>query len=120
MDYIPIVSSAATFTLRFPLAAGGERQTDDILNAGTRIQRFWLAATRLGLALQPVMAILVFADYGQRGLPFTANQAVAPKHNDWPNNFTKSSRRRRQTSSSWVGLESLCPGWVSAARFVNQ
>ncbi|HVZ09839.1 ThiF family adenylyltransferase [Rhodopila sp.] len=64
MDYGPILSSAGVFTLRFP--AGGPTDTTAVLNAGRHIQRFWLTATRLGLAIQPAMAVLIFAHYGEQ------------------------------------------------------
>jgi hypothetical protein len=79
MDYIPILSSAAAFTLRFPASGQEGRKIEDLLEAGVRIQRFWLTVARLGLAMQPAMAVLIFADYGQKGLPFTADAAVRAK-----------------------------------------
>ncbi len=69
MDYLPILSSAAAFTLRFPTDTA--HSIDALIEAGVHIQRFWLTAARLGLAMQPAMALLVFADYGQKDLPFT-------------------------------------------------
>jgi molybdopterin/thiamine biosynthesis adenylyltransferase/nitroreductase len=77
MDYVPILSSAAAFTLRFP--AGSQRGTEELLQAGECIQRFWLTAARHGLALQPAMAVLIFADYGQKATPFTTDAAVLAK-----------------------------------------
>jgi hypothetical protein len=38
-----------------------------------------LTAARLGLALQPAMAVLIFADYGQCELPFTKDATVRAK-----------------------------------------
>jgi sulfur-carrier protein adenylyltransferase/sulfurtransferase len=77
MDYLPILSSAAAFAVRIP--ADGVRSIDGLLEVGVHIQRFWLTAARLGLALQPAMALLVFADYGQKDLPFTAASALRIK-----------------------------------------
>ena len=79
MDYVPILSSAAAFTLRFPTAAQVRRETADLLEAGARIQRFWLTAAHLGLALQPALAVLIFAHYGQSELPFSKDAAVFAK-----------------------------------------
>src|SRR5262249_25072287 len=42
-----------------------------LLQAGSRIQRFWLTATKLGLAVQPCLATLAFAHYGKTSAPFT-------------------------------------------------
>ncbi len=79
MDYVPILSSAAAFTLRFPVTGQGARDTGELLEAGIRIQRFWLTAARLGLALQPALAVLIFAHYGQHEVPFTADTTVRAK-----------------------------------------
>src|SRR5262249_42871589 len=53
MDYVPILCCASAFTLRFATPAERDRGPEDLLRAGEKIQRFWLTATRLGLALQP-------------------------------------------------------------------
>jgi molybdopterin/thiamine biosynthesis adenylyltransferase len=79
MDYVPILSSASAFSLRFAISAQGNRGTEDLLHAGENIQRFWLTATSLGLALQPALAVLIFAHYGQNELPFTVDAAVRSK-----------------------------------------
>jgi hypothetical protein len=79
MDYVPILSSAAAFTLRCHAGVQDERKTVDLLHAGIHIQRFWLTAARLGLALQPTLAMLAFAHYGESDLPFTADTAVRAK-----------------------------------------
>jgi molybdopterin/thiamine biosynthesis adenylyltransferase/nitroreductase len=65
MDYIPGFMSAAYFTLRLSERDGAPAaRAVQLLEAGREIQRFWLTATRLGLALQPAMGTLIFADYG--------------------------------------------------------
>lgn len=73
MDYIPGLFSAAFFTVHMTAAEAGSDadRVIGLLEAGRSIQRFWLTATRLGLAIQPAMATLIFADYGERGEPFT-------------------------------------------------
>jgi molybdopterin/thiamine biosynthesis adenylyltransferase len=78
-DYVPILSSAAVFTLRFPAFARAMGDLAGLLEAGVNIQRFWLTATQLGLALQPAMAVLIFAHYGQKDLPFTVDGPVRAK-----------------------------------------
>jgi molybdopterin/thiamine biosynthesis adenylyltransferase len=79
MDYVPILSSAAAFTLRFLSSGQGVRGKEELLEAGARIQHFWLTATRLGLVLQPALAMLAFAHYGQNDVAFTANRTVRAK-----------------------------------------
>jgi nitroreductase len=75
MDYLPGLCSAAyfTFSLRDP-AASGDKRVQALLEAGQSVQRFWLTATKLGLAMQPCLATLAFAHYGASGLPFTSDQ----------------------------------------------
>jgi sulfur-carrier protein adenylyltransferase/sulfurtransferase len=79
MDYVPILSSAAAFMLRFSTIAQGRRETANLLEAGARIQRFWLTAAHLGLALQPALAVLIFAHYGEHEPAFTKDPAVSDK-----------------------------------------
>ena len=77
LDYLPMLRSAAGFSLRF--TAAGEKTTADVLEAGARIQRFWLTASALGLAMQPALAILAFAEYGERGQTFSREPALLRK-----------------------------------------
>jgi nitroreductase len=44
------------------------------ISTGQALQRFWLTATRLGLAVQPAFAPLIFADHASRGIAFTADE----------------------------------------------
>jgi hypothetical protein len=80
LDYVPGLASAAFFTMR---VADGHPTADNriptLLGAGQSLQRFWLTATRLGLAMQPAAAIVIFADYGERGIQFTADPTLARK-----------------------------------------
>jgi sulfur-carrier protein adenylyltransferase/sulfurtransferase len=79
MDYAPILFSSAAFTLRFPAVIPPGQKLENLLRAGEHIQRFWLVATQLGLALQPAMAVLIFAHYGQTKLSFTKDIGVRAK-----------------------------------------
>ena len=79
MDYAPILASAACFTVRLARPTSAEDHAASLLQAGQRLQRFWLTATRVGLALQPLMATLIFADYGEMKRKFTDDTAVERK-----------------------------------------
>ena len=74
MDYLPGYFSAGYFVVR-PKAPASNRVLE-LLNAGERLQRFWLLATKLGLAVQPTLAPLAFAHLGRTGAPFTADLAM--------------------------------------------
>ena len=75
MDLLPALACGAHFVL---LAQTPPLSIDDNIAAGRVMQRFWLTATRLGLAIQPEMTPLIFARYAQEGRHFSSNMA-APK-----------------------------------------
>lgn len=76
MDLLPGLLCAAHFTIarRDPPAEGDA--VPALLRAGQALQRFWLTATRLGLAMQPGLAPLCFAHYGRNGIAFTGDHRV--------------------------------------------
>lgn len=69
MDLLPALACAAHVAL---LADRPPLSIDDYLAAGRAMQRFWLAATRLGLQMQPEMTPLVFARYVRERRAFSA------------------------------------------------
>ncbi|HMI97282.1 MAG TPA: nitroreductase family protein, partial [Micropepsaceae bacterium] len=72
MDYIPGLCSAAYFTIAMKAkGASPDERVQALLETGQAIQRFWLTATKLGLAVQPCLATLAFAHYGRSAAPFT-------------------------------------------------
>ncbi len=77
LDLLTGLASGAFFTMRLanPVYTEDER-IGHLLRVGESVQRFWLEANRLGLALQPALAILAFAHYGDSGTAFTADPAV--------------------------------------------
>jgi hypothetical protein len=79
LDIAPGIASAAFFTMRLAPQAtmDGSTRAEAILRAGRGIQRFWLEATQLGLAMQPTLATLVFAEYGAMGTGFTADGSAS-------------------------------------------
>ena len=78
LDLRPALGSAAFFTLA-PAGLDGEDRVTRALRLGGAVQRFWLTATRLGLAMQPGLATLIFSHYGAHELPFTADPALQAK-----------------------------------------
>ncbi len=91
LDLRPGLGSAAFFTLSpvdaRPMEASRSEDgpaeagagVDRMLRLGGAVQRFWLQATRLGLAMQPGLATLIFSHYGAHDLPFTADPALRVK-----------------------------------------
>jgi len=80
MDYRPGLGSAAFFVVcRPPGAAGSASTAAELIEIGRGLQRFWLTAARLGLAMQPTLAILAFAHYGERRIAFSTAPGLAGK-----------------------------------------
>ncbi len=65
LDLIPGLFCGAYFVIKFRADSSASHQAKDLLEAGGRLQRFWLTATALGLAVQPTIAPLCFAYYGR-------------------------------------------------------
>lgn len=73
-------ASSGFFTMRFlNVSCVLEERTVQLLEIGQKIQRFWLCASHLGLAIQPALAVLVFAHYGNEQINFTKNASLRCK-----------------------------------------
>jgi molybdopterin/thiamine biosynthesis adenylyltransferase/nitroreductase len=80
MDYLPGLSCAAYFSIAMrPASTTPEARVEALLKTGTAVQRFWLTATKLGLAVQPCLATLAFSHYGRTSAPFTSDAAARRK-----------------------------------------
>lgn len=73
LDLLPGLFCAAHFII---VAEQEPESVDDYLNAGRAVQRFWLAATQLGLQLQPEMTPLIFSGYLKKNVIFTTKFAI--------------------------------------------
>ena len=82
LDLRPGLGSAAFFTMS-PAEPGASAEegagAERMLRLGEGMQRFWLQAARMGLAMQPGLATLCFAHYGAHDLPFTTDPALRVK-----------------------------------------
>jgi molybdopterin/thiamine biosynthesis adenylyltransferase/nitroreductase len=78
MDIAPGLQSAGFFSVRFAVP-DTPHTVDAILRAGERLQRLWLTADRMGLAMHPALATIAFAHYGSVRAPFTADTRLRPK-----------------------------------------
>ena len=97
LDYLPGMRSAAFFTIRMRAPAPkGQSRSPYLLQAGMAIQRFWLTATRLGLAMQPMLAPLCFAWYAHSGTPFTRNEKAIRSARKLAEEIGACERCRRQ------------------------
>jgi molybdopterin/thiamine biosynthesis adenylyltransferase/nitroreductase len=65
LDLIPGLSCAGYAAVTSPRGLDSDDRVTALLRIGERLQRFWLTATRLGLAMQPALAPLCFAHYGR-------------------------------------------------------
>jgi molybdopterin/thiamine biosynthesis adenylyltransferase/nitroreductase len=80
MDYLPGLCCSAYFTIRLAEKTDApQTRVEALLKAGAAIQRFWLTATKLGLAMQPCLATLAFSHYGKSGEPFSADESARRK-----------------------------------------
>lgn len=80
MDYLPGLACGAHFLIAVPgLDLDTMRDPATLLRLGQHLQRFWLCADRLSLALQPSLAPLCFAYYGRQGTAFTADPGLRAK-----------------------------------------
>jgi len=70
LDWATAFGSAAFLSIAFP--EGTPRDTETLLAAGGSLLRFWLTATRLGLAMQPGIAVLLCAQMAGSDLPSPA------------------------------------------------
>jgi len=73
MDLVPGLRCSGHFGLIAPVAP---ETTEDRVAAGRAVQRFWLAATQLGLQLQPGYTPLVFARYAREQRRFTTESSA--------------------------------------------
>ena len=88
MDYLPGLSSGAFLTIRRPAALPGQA-TAMLLGAGAQIQRMWLTASRLGLAMQPTLAALGFAQRGADRDAFTTDALMPMRAADLAASFER-------------------------------
>lgn len=80
LDYLPALRSGAYFVLRrTPTESGSAKSADNLLAMGRGLQRFWLTATRLGLGMQPNLALLAFAHYGEEKIQFSRDTKLNRK-----------------------------------------
>lgn len=90
MDWLPGMACAAHFAISRKTPAPGPghdgrlpaAEVAFLLRSGRALQRLWLTATRLGLAMQPGLAPLCFGWYGKHGIGFTQDPAARRKAAD--------------------------------------
>jgi nitroreductase len=78
MDLVPGLLCASYFVIRLDRRPGEpDAALIETIEAGQAIQRFWLTATKLGLVMQPCVAILAFWTYAASGREFTVFDKAA-------------------------------------------
>jgi hypothetical protein len=78
MDVLPGMMCAGHFVIQ-PARPKDLDDPEATLRVGQALQRFWLTATWHGLVMQPALATVCFALYGQQGVPFTTDAGVLRK-----------------------------------------
>ncbi|MGJ8693203.1 MAG: ThiF family adenylyltransferase [Thalassotalea sp.] len=73
LDFSTAIKSCAHFVI---VADNQAQSTEDYVNAGKAVQRFWLQATALKLGFQPEQTPVIFSEYLRNGVDFTTNQAA--------------------------------------------
>jgi molybdopterin/thiamine biosynthesis adenylyltransferase/nitroreductase len=68
LDLIPALRCAAHFLI---VADKPPQTSDDFMDGGRALQRFWLTASSLGLQFQPEMTPLIFSRYAAQGVAFS-------------------------------------------------
>jgi hypothetical protein len=76
MDLLPGLACGAQFLVAWNRVPEDMARETALLTAGEHLQRMWLEATRLGLAMQPNLAPIAFARYGQTDAPFTQDASM--------------------------------------------
>src|SRR3546814_16841065 len=77
MAFLPGLASAGHFAITAPgVDLDAQADPATLLRFGQHLQRFWLTAERLRLAMQPSLAPLCFAYYGRKNAAFTAGQSA--------------------------------------------
>ncbi|MGF7211815.1 molybdopterin/thiamine biosynthesis adenylyltransferase [Skermanella aerolata] len=79
IDRLPGVNCAGHFTVTWRNPRSQPATPEDLLRAGERLQRFWLTATMLGLALQPGLAPIAFSTHALHGVRFTEDPKLLAK-----------------------------------------
>lgn len=76
MDLLPGLFSASYFVMRNASLRRNDPSAvvTGTLLVGEAIQRFWLTASKLGLVMQPCVAILAFWTYGEAGRAFSVDE----------------------------------------------
>lgn len=78
LDLWPALMSSAFFVVRADAveATNEAERITGLLRTGENLQRFWLTATKLGLAVQPALATLIFAHHGAGSTAFTNDKRL--------------------------------------------
>jgi hypothetical protein len=77
LDLIPGIFCAAHFVVSRKTEPQPVDVPSSLFRSGEALQRFWLTATRMGLAVQPALAPLCFAYYGRVDAPLSARARIA-------------------------------------------
>lgn len=90
LDLLPGLGSAGWFVLRRRPGGGDEAATPgELIEVGCAVQRFWLTASRLGLAMQPTLAPVAFAHMGEIRRAFSPEVGLRRRAEDLASSFRR-------------------------------
>ena len=104
IDILPGIFCAGHFTVTWRNPRAQAPTPEDLLRAGERLQRFWLTATMLGLALQPGLAPIAFATHAVARRTLHRTAEASGQGGKAGGGSRPGDRVRRSISlSSWAG-----------------
>ena len=88
LDLLPGLATSAWFVMRRPRSNAAATPME-LIRIGGAIQRFWLTAARLGLAIQPTLAPIGFSHYGESGTRFSSESGLATRAEHLASSFRR-------------------------------
>lgn len=100
LDLLPSYYCAAHFIL---VAKQAPKTTQDYLDAGRSLQRFWLTATQLNLQIQPEMTPLIFHGYIKQNIKFTEEKKITKYAQQLSNRFENLFGKNKIQNAVFIG-----------------
>lgn len=102
LNLVPAIFSAAHFILALKSPVANPDDPLTLIQAGRSLQRFWLRATQLGLAMSPNYACVVMAHHGRHQSAFTQSSRARGFAKNLSARFTRAAQEHGLWSESVV------------------